>query len=161
MKMCHVPECFIKIMRASLTGRTTCLKFNNFLSGPFLLDNSTTQGDPFSMLYYSFYNAPLISTAVSDDKLSPGFIDDSMMLATGNSLRQCHEKLKEMMERLGGGFEWSYTHNSPFELSRTTLMNFPRSHSDLEPGNLTLDKPNPDSTITFANIVLQVLRCHL
>ena len=28
---------------------------------------------------------------------------------------------------LGGGFEWSCTHNSPFELSKVTLMNFSRS----------------------------------
>ena len=78
------------------------------------------------MLYHLFYIALLISTVMSDDELSPGFVDDSMMLAIGNSLRQCHEKLKDMMERLGGGFEWSYTHNSPFELSKTVLMNFPR-----------------------------------
>ena len=123
------------------------------MSGPLLLDNGTTQGDPSSMLYYSFYNAPLISTTVSDDELFPGFIDDSIMLAIGNSLRQCHKKLKDMMERPGGGFEWSYTHNSLFELSKTALMNFPRLHRDLEPGNLTLDKPNPDGSITSSVLV--------
>jgi hypothetical protein len=66
------------------------------------------------MLYFSFYNAPLIKTASSSDELSPGFVDDSMMLATGDSLMQCHTKLKDMMECAGGRFEWSITHNSPF-----------------------------------------------
>lgn len=89
---------------------------------------------------------------VSDDKLSPGFIDDSMMLGTSNSLTQCHEKLKDMMEWLGAGFKWSYSHNSPFELSKTVLMNFPRSHRDLEPGNSALDKPNHDGTITSSSL---------
>jgi hypothetical protein len=79
------------------------------------------------MDYYSFYNAPLIETAVSEDKLSPGFIDDSMMLTTGDSLDQCHTKLKDMIEQVGGGFKWSHMHNPPFELSKTALMNFPRS----------------------------------
>ena len=36
----------------------------------------------------------------------------------------CHVKLKDMMERPGGGFDWSYMHNSPFELSKMALMNF-------------------------------------
>ena len=61
-----------------------------------------------------------------------------------------------MMERPRGGFEWSYTHNCPFELSKTVLMNFPRSFRDHIPGGLTLDKPNADRTIT-SSIVLPVL----
>ena len=146
MRARQVPECFINITQAFLTGQSTCLKFDDYLSRPLPFGNGTTQGDPSSMLYYLFYNAPLISTATSDDKLSPGFVDDSMMLAMGNSLRQCHEKLKDMMER-PGGFEWSYMHNSPLELSKTELENFPRLHRNSDPGILTLDKPNPDVTV--------------
>jgi hypothetical protein len=78
------------------------------------------------MDYYSFYNAPLIETAASDDELFPSFVDNSMMLTTGDSLDQCPTKLKDMMEQVGGGFKWSHMHNSPFELSKTMLMNFPR-----------------------------------
>ena len=144
MRMRWVPNCFIKIITASLTGCTTHLKFNDFVSEVLQLDNGTTQGDPSSMLYYSFYNVPLIEVAASEDKLSPGFIDNSMMLAISNTLAQCHAKLKDMLERLGGGFDWSYLHNSPFELSKTALMNFPRSYRDIIPGGLSLDKPNPD-----------------
>ena len=55
------------------------------------------------MNYYAFYNAPLIETAVGNDKLSPGFVDDSMVLAIGNTLAECHIKLKDMMERPGAG----------------------------------------------------------
>ena len=66
------------------------------------------------MLYYSLYNAPLIEVASSSDELLPSFVDDSMMLAIGDMVEQCHTKLKDMMECPGGGFDWSYTHNSPF-----------------------------------------------
>ena len=45
--------------------------------------------------------------AVSSDELSPGFVDDSMMLAIGDTMEQCHMKLKDMMECPGGGFDWS------------------------------------------------------
>ena len=148
MRMCRVPKCFIDIVTLSLTGRTTLLKFDDYLSDPIALDNGTTQGDPSSMNYYSFYNAPLIETAQGNDELSPGFVDDSMVLAIGDSLAQCHEKLKDMMERPNGGFDWSLTHNSPFELSKTALMNFPSSYRDTIPRPLRLDKPNADGSTT-------------
>ena len=58
-------------------------KFDNYMSDPIPLKNGTTQGDPASMLYYSFYNAPLIEIAKFANELSPGFVDDTMMLAIG------------------------------------------------------------------------------
>ena len=152
MKMRRVPTCFVDLTAHKLTGRSTRLKFDDFTSDPIPLDNGTTQGDPDSMLLYGFYNAPLIETASSPDELSPGFVDDSMMLAIGDSLAECHLKLKDMMERPNGGLEWSTTHNSPFELSKTALMNFPRSHRDTLPGNLVLNKTNPDGSISAHSI---------
>ena len=148
MRMRRVPQCFINVVLLSHTGRTTRIKFDDYLSEPMPLDNGTTQGDPSSMLYYSFYNVPLIELASSNNELSPGFVDDTMILAIGDTIGQCHSKLKDMMERPRGAFEWSYTHNSPFELSKTALMNFPRSYRDPIPGGLTLDKPNEDGSIS-------------
>ena len=143
-------------MDLSLTGRTTRLKFDDFVSDPIPLDNSTMQGDPSSMLYYSFYNAPLIEVAASASELSPGFVDDSIMLAISDTIEDCHSTLKDIMERPGRGFKWSFTHNSPFELSKTALMNFPRSYRDHIPGGLSLDKPNADGMIT-TSVALSVL----
>jgi hypothetical protein len=111
--MRRVPNCFINIVTASLTGCATQLKFNNYLSEALQLNNGTTQGNPSSMLYYSFYNALLIEVASSEDELSLGFIDNSIMLAISNTLTQCYAKLKEIMERPGGSFEWSFSHNPP------------------------------------------------
>src|ERR1700720_3431907 len=148
MKMRRVPKCFTDIVDLSLTGRSTVLKFDDYISDPIPLLNGTTQGDPSSMNYYTFYNAPLIETATGVNELSPGFVDDSMMLAIGDTLAQCHIGLKHMMERPGGGFSWSLSHNSPFELTKTALMNFPRSFRDNIPGPLSLDKPNPDGSVT-------------
>ena len=156
MQMRKVPQCFINIVSMSLSGRTTRIKFDDYISNPMPLNNGTTQGDPSSMLYDSFYNALLIEIASSNDELSPGFVDDTMILAISDSIGQCHLKLKDMMERPGGGFEWSYTHNSPFELSKTVLINFPRTHRDLIPARLTLDKPNEDSSVT-SSVTLPVL----
>ena len=98
MCMRRVPKCFTDIVSLSLTSRMTSLKFDNYMSDPILLDNGTMQGDPLSINYYVFYNAPLIKTAIGNDELSPGFVDDSMALAIGNTLAECHDKLKDMME---------------------------------------------------------------
>jgi hypothetical protein len=79
------------------------------------------------------------------------------MLTTGDSLDWCHTKLKDMMEQVGGSFECSHLHNSPFELSKTALMNFHRSFCDHIPGDLRLDKPNMDgmtSAITLQPVQL-------
>jgi Reverse transcriptase (RNA-dependent DNA polymerase) len=92
MQMCRVPQCFINIVSLLLSGHTTCLKFDDYISDPMPLNNGTTQGDPSSMLYYCFYNAPLVEIASSNDELSPGFVDDTMILAIGDSIRQCHFK---------------------------------------------------------------------
>ena len=52
------------------------------------------------------------------------------------------------MERPGSGFDWSYTHNSFFKLSKTVLMNFSRSYRDPIPGGLSLDKLNLNGSVT-------------
>jgi Reverse transcriptase (RNA-dependent DNA polymerase) len=152
MKMRHVPKCFTDLANRMLSGRSTRLCFDDYISDPIPLENSTMQGDPSSMLYYSFYNAPLLETAKDRDELSPGFVDDSMMLAIGNNLAECHEKLKDMMERPGGGFEWSRTHNSPFKISKIVLMNFLHSHRDTPPGDLILDRPNADGSVSTSSM---------
>jgi hypothetical protein len=95
------------------------------------------------MLYYAFYNTPQIDITSSEDELPPGFVDNIMILAIGKTLMQCHAEFKDMMERPGGGFDWSYTHNSPFKLSKTVLIHFPRLYRDPILGGLSLDKPKP------------------
>ena len=51
-------------------------------------------------------------------------------------------------EGVCGGFDWSYTHNSPFELSKTALINFIRTHRDAIPDGLSLDWPNTDRMVS-------------
>lgn len=152
MKLCRVPAVFVEVVELMLTDRFTKLRFDDFISDRMQINNGTTQGHPMSMLLYGFYNAPLIEVANSQDELSPGFVDDSMFLAVGATLQECHGKLKKMMERPGGGFKWSISHSSPFEISKVALMNWPRSHRDVIPGDLTLDRPNGDGSSTPSTV---------
>ena len=51
-----------------------------------------------------------------------------------------HHMLKDMMERPRGGLDWSLMHNSPFELSKLTCMDFiqPNTNPTASPLTLTI-----------------------
>jgi len=139
MKTRSVPSCYSKLIERMLTGRKTHLKFDDFTSDPIDITNGTTQGCPLSMILYAFYNAPLIQVALHRHETSLGFVD-------------AHTIFKDMMECPGGGFDWSTTHNSPFELSKLALMNFPRSHHDIIPTNLSISRLNLNGMSTHQTV---------
>ena len=85
MRARGVPTCYVKLTERMLTGRQTCLKLDDYTSDPIPILNSTTQGCPLSMLFYAFYNAPLIQVATLKYESSLGFVDDSMLLAVADS----------------------------------------------------------------------------
>lgn len=131
-----------------LSERWTHLRFGNYASDLIRIINSTTQGCPLSMLFYVFYNAPLINITSNHSETSLGFVDDSMFLVVVDSLDECHTILKDMMERPKGGFDWSSTHNSPFELDKVACVDFPRTASAPASALLTLQCNNLNGTHT-------------
>ena len=90
-----------------LTRRQTRLKFGDHLSDLFEVLNGTMQGCLIAMLLYTFYNVLLICIAdnQSKNKLTSGFIDNSMFLATAKTLTNCHAILADMMHRTNRGFD--------------------------------------------------------
>ena len=138
MRLCRVPHNYTKLIETMLTNRKTHLKFDDYVSPLLNINNGTTQGCPLSMVLYAFYNALLVETALHKHETTIGFVDDCMYLAIANSLPEAHSVIKDMMEHHGGGFDWSCSHNSPFELTKLALMNFPHSHRDAAPPDLTL-----------------------
>ena len=152
MKMRRVPLCYTKLIDRMLTDRQTRLHFDDFISDPINIINGTTQGCPLSMLLYSFYNAPLIDSTQNSNEASLGFVDDSMFLAVADTIDEAHTILRDMMERPNGGFDWSLTHNSPFELSKLALMDFPRTPQDRASTNLTITRRNANDTTTSQTV---------
>jgi ribonuclease HI len=152
MKARKIPLCYINLISNMLTNRKTRIMFDDFTSNLIDIDNGTTQGCPLSMILYAFYNAPLILTASGTNETALGFVDDSMFLTVADSLPEAHQLLKDMMERQGGGFDWSKTHNSPFEPNKLALMNFPRSNSDPPPSDLILSKPSSNGPATQISV---------
>ena len=105
------------------------------------------------MIFYAFYNAGLLELSPPDsvDERQFGFVDDVALLAMGPTFEEAHRKLRDMMERRGGAFDWSTNHNSPFELTKLALMNFaPRSSNNI-PLTATNAKTGRVTTVKAAN----------
>ena len=149
-----VPTSYVQLTERMLTNRTTTLTFDDFSSDPIPLSNGTTQGCCLSMLFYGFYNAPLFDLPPLPNETLSGFVDDAAYLGIGHSVPEAHNVIRNMMSRPHGAFDWSTSHNSPFELSKLVLMNFPRPYANdpeaLRP--LSLPKPNPTADSTEQTI---------
>jgi hypothetical protein len=126
MRLRGVPTVCTDIIDLMLTGRSTRLSFDDYISEIINIVNGNNQGCPLSMILYAFYNCPLIEIAKQPSKkeLVLGFVDDVGLLAIGHDFTETHHTLREMMERPGGAFEWSWTHNSPFELTKLAIVDF-------------------------------------
>ena len=92
MKQQRIPtSIIIKFIQNLLTNRSTCIKFNNYVSEPITLENGIGQGDPLSMILYILYNTDLLDLPVNneeEDALS--YVDDIhvALVTTGNNLYQ-------------------------------------------------------------------------
>ena len=105
-------------------------------------------GCPLSMILYTYYNANLIDIARGKHELSTGFVDNCGFVATADTLDKTHSILKNMMERANGGLEWSLFHNSPFELLKLAVMDFPRMSRDTASSPLHINKMDPQGIVT-------------
>ena len=148
MKSHRVPTHYIQLFDNMLSNRNTCLRFDDYISDPILIRNGTTQGCPLSMILYAYYNANLIDIARGKHELSTGFVDNCAFVAIADTLDDTHSILKNMMERTNGGLEWSLAHNSPFELSKLAVMDFPRTSRDTATSPLRIDKTDPQGIVT-------------
>lgn len=153
LKKRRVPDVYVRLIERMLTNRQTRLRFDDYTSDPINLMNGTTQGCPLSMLLYAFYNADLIEVAQGKEEHVSGFVDDCAFLAISNTLDSCHAILKDMMERSKGGFTWSFSHKSPFELTKIALQDYPRTKNDIASHPFVLNKPNHDGSTTPFTIV--------
>ena len=110
-------------------GRCTQLRFDNFMSSWFALDNGIGQGDPLSMLLYLYYNLDALEVPKGRNEMGLGYVNDMAMVAIAKDFRQAHRRLKQMMTCTSGAIEWSSVHNSRFVTTKSTVMDFTCSRS--------------------------------
>ncbi|KAJ1308146.1 hypothetical protein OPQ81_003864 [Rhizoctonia solani] len=141
MRHLGVPTAYVNWMLAKLSGRTTCLSFDDFTSAPLPINNGIDQGCPLSVIFYLLYNAPLVRIPhPSNNELCIAYIDDITFVTWGRTFEDNHHTLTDMMTRKGGALDWSDSHNSTFELDKTACIDFapPTSSRKLDRPALTI-----------------------
>ena len=141
----RIPEVYTNFVRALLTNRRTKLKFDDFTSEAINIDNGIGQGDPISMLLYIIYNADMLDIT-DDENLEDaiGYVDDIALIAIGIDFDESTARLRNLMEKQGGGLAWSVSHYSRFEMTKSAIMHMSRRTTpDLENEGQRIALPRP------------------
>jgi ribonuclease HI len=141
----RIPEIYTKFIRLLLTNRRTKIKFDDFTSETVDITNGIGQGDPLSMILYILYNADLLEITENDileDAL--GYVDDVALVAIGRDFEETTARLQNMMVKQNGGMDWSRTHNSRFEMSKSAVLHLTRrTTEDPEDTTSRISLPKP------------------
>ena len=130
-----IPSIYIKLIWKILEGKKTRLKFNDFVLELIDICNGIGQGNPLSMILYVIYNTDLLDMlALLEGEDSIGYVNDAITIAFSEDFYVTMQTLEWMMNREDGGFTWSCTHNSLFEISKLTMLHASRC-TQLDPAN--------------------------
>ena len=124
MRTRGLPPEVVGYTQCLLQGRRTRLRFDDFSSDWISITNGIGQGDPLSMILFIIYNSDLVDAAKDTNELTLAFVDDTAFIAIGKDFQETHSILVDMLEREGGGYQWSKDHNSKFETSKFALIDF-------------------------------------
>src|ERR1700733_713956 len=83
MRKRRIPKPYTDFVTNLLNGRSTRLRFDDFVSEPIKIDNGIGQGDPLSMIAFLFYNADLLDLAEYPNESTIAFVDDSFIAVEG------------------------------------------------------------------------------
>lgn len=97
MRKRGVPEAYVKFVERMLANRRTRLRFDDYLSEWFDIDNGIGQGDPLSMILYLFYNGDILSICKMKYEDAVAFVDDAMIYVEAKSLLKCMLLANKMM----------------------------------------------------------------
>ncbi|KIO10454.1 hypothetical protein M404DRAFT_129260, partial [Pisolithus tinctorius Marx 270] len=75
-------------MERLLTNRRTKIRFDDYESEWFDMENSIGQGDPLSMILYIIYSLDLVEMAKDKNELTLAFIDDTALIAIGKMFKE-------------------------------------------------------------------------
>ena len=133
MRTRRLPTEVINYTELLLRGRKTRLRFDDYISDWIPITNGMGQGDPLSMILFIIYNSDLVETAENSNELTLAFVDDTAFIAIGKDFHETHAILVDMLEREGGGYQWSKEHNSKFETSKFALIDFSMNRTKERP----------------------------
>jgi Reverse transcriptase (RNA-dependent DNA polymerase) len=151
MRKRGVPREYTEWMERRLGNRHTTLTFDDYETEAFIVENGLDQGDPYSGVCYLIYNSDLLEIPI----IRIGewillFVDDAVIIVTGKDFTETHEKLRNIMNRAGGMFEWAKDHNCEFGIEKFQLLDISRK---LIPHQLNPKKkiPMPRRALTLGD----------
>ena len=155
MKRHRLPPEIISFISRMLHGRKMKLRFDDYTSEWFNITNGIGQGDQLSMILYIIYDSDLVRTAAGKHELTLAFVDNTAFLPIGKTFQETHQILCDMLERSGGGFEWSTLHNSRFAPSKFALIDFTMNRSKERPPLVVKGVTiTPSPTHKFLGVIL-------
>ena len=110
-----------------LSNRKTTLHFDDYSSPAIDISSGLDQGCPSSVVLHSFANAFIPETLrEEDDEYCSLFVDDTCVIAEGDSFEECHEHLNDIMTRPAGILDEARKRNIEFEISKSDIQDFSR-----------------------------------
>ncbi|VDC03412.1 unnamed protein product [Peniophora sp. CBMAI 1063] len=127
MRMRRIPKAITDFIWQLLQGRRTRLHFDDFESDWFDVENGIPQGDPLSLIMYLFNGGDLLEVSAKyPDEDAGGFVDDTYLLAIGDTIDETTQHLAEMYNCDGRAHDWARSHHLKFEASKFHLMHMTR-----------------------------------
>lgn len=127
LRLRGIPKTLVDWLKIKMEGRKTTLQFDDFTSPLFDLLAGLEQGCPLSGILYQFYNTPLLELADNKKGVhTTGNIDDVAIIAVGADFADTHHKLRRIMMRAGGAFDWASDHTSTFSVGKFGVLNCSR-----------------------------------
>ena len=129
----RIPTLIVNWMASFLSERFTTLELPEISCPESRVDTGIPQGSPLSPVLYLFYNADMME---SDETTNIGYIDDTTMMAVGQSPAENCRTLRSAF--LKTCEPWSHTHASVFAPEKFALVHFqPKgTEEDQEPLDL-------------------------
>jgi hypothetical protein len=127
LRAAGIPREHAEWMVRRMRGRKTTLTFDDFQSEEFGIDNGLDQGDPVSGVTYMIYNGGILECLnAKNGEFGALFIDDAYILTVGDDLEETHSKIKHIMEKADGVFQWAADHNCEFGVDKFQLLDLTR-----------------------------------
>lgn len=127
LRMRGVPKEHVEWVKRRNEGRKTTLVFDDHRSKEFEVENGLDQGDAQSLILYILYNAGILAIPIfRNGEWAFIFVDDVALAVTCKTFDDTHAKLKGMMEREKGIFQWAKEHNCEFGIEKFQLLDASR-----------------------------------
>jgi len=136
------------------------LTFDSYMSEPLDLSKGLNQGCPLLGIAFQFYNTDVVEVCTpSNGEQVVALMDNTLMLARGESLMESNDRVRCMMTRQGCSLDWESLHQCEFAVSKFGIMGLTRRHKKNVASKL-LTKPIQRSPLLLQGVKIPMVSTH-